>query len=369
MVLLRPARLPHLVVIAVFIALLLAYLGASPASAATGSITGKVTKSGGKVVRNSVVDLYSVDSEGYWFVKSVRTRDDGTYRFGSLPRGQYVVGFGYESRTYAPEYWNNKQLIQNATPISVRTSRVSGINARLAVGGKVTGQVITDTDSPRAVADVEVAAYRYDGGEWTYGKSAVTRSDGTFTVSGLSSGSWTLEFNPPYEGPDADLALEYWEDSRTFDENETFPVALGTTVTGKEARLSRAGRISGRITGPDGEPVVDAYVFGYPGAKENIGNVAFTDANGEYVMKGLSAGDHRLEFVDSLEFDPFGDGPMYASEWWDDKGSFETADLITVSVHVTKAGKDAQLDGAMAPLASASDNTSRPVEGHRIAAR
>ena len=52
-------------------------------------------------------------------------------------------------------------------------------------------------------------------------------------------------------------------------------------------------------------------------------------------MTGLSAGQHRLEFVDGLEFDPFGDGPDYASEWWDDRDSFKTAERITVTAGST----------------------------------
>ena len=51
-------------------------------------------------------------------------------------------------------------------------------------------------------------------------------------------------------------------------------------------------------------------MFDFPGSSdEEVGNVAFTDENGNYVMTGLSAGQHRLEFVDALEFNLFGDGP------------------------------------------------------------
>ena len=48
-------------------------------------------------------------------------------------------------------------------------------------------------------------------------------------------------------------------------------------------------------------------------------------------MTGLSAGQHRLEFVDALEFGLFGDGPKYAAEWWDDRESFDVAERITVT--------------------------------------
>jgi hypothetical protein len=347
-----PLHLLRLVAIAVFVALITAFLGASPASAATGSITGKVTRPDGTGSKTAGVDLYEVDADGFiYYVKSVDTRSDGTYTLTSLERGEYIVGFAGENTTYAAEFWNNEALIQDASIISVGTTRVSNINAKLEVGGKVMGRVRDDRVPSDPLQGVEVIAYRYDDGEWTYGKSAITGSDGRYTLGGLSDGQWTLEFNPPTEGSDANYALEYWEDSRVFDEDETFLVKPGMTVADLETHLSPGGRISGRVTGPDGEPVVDAFVFGYPSTSEQeVGNVAFTDENGDYVMTGLSPGEHRLEFVDALEFDPFGDGPAYLSEWWDDRESFDAADRITVTASTTTTGKNAQLDLAGTPL-------------------
>jgi hypothetical protein len=341
-------------VVAAVIALLSTLFAATAAHAGTGSITGKVTKPSGSALSGSTVDLYSIADDDYiWFEKSVETRSDGTYTFGSLDRGQYIVGFGYESRTYADEYWSNEELIQDADAISVGSSRVSSINARLAVGGKISGRVTTDSPNSHPVADAEAIAYRWDASEseWIPGKSAFTSVDGSYTIGGLSDADWTVEFNPPYEGPDADLALEYWEDERSFDSAHRFLVRMGQTDAGIDASLSPGGRISGRVTGPNGEPVVDALVFGYPGhIQEMASNVAFTDENGNYTMTGLSPGPHRLEFVDSLEFDnPFGD-EGYASEWWDDESSFHGADNVDVVAGTTTTGKNAQLDLAGTPL-------------------
>ena len=104
-----------------------------------------------------------------------------------------------------------------------------------------------------------------------------TASDGRFTLGGLSDGQWTLEFNPPSEGPDADLALEYWEDSRVFDEDETFLVRPGMTVEDKEAHLDRAAGSAagslGRMVNQSSTPSCSA-----PGDLQGRGrNVAFTD--------------------------------------------------------------------------------------------
>ena len=349
----RPARLPRLVAIAVFIALVTALLSAAPASAAGGSIVGKVTKPDGKPHKGSTVDLYWVLDNGFVYEKSTTTKSDGTYSFGSLRRGVYRVGFAPNSATYASEYWNNKTHLKASANINIGSTKFSGVNAKLAVGGTVAGRVLTEAAPSRAVAGAEIAAYRYDNGVWSFGKSVVSADDGSYKLGGLADGQWTLEFNLPQDGPNADLALEYWDDSRVFDSTATFLVKPGLNVTGKDAHLAEGGRISGRVTGPEGEPVVDALVFGYPSSTpDEVGNVAFTDDGGNYVMTGLAPGEHRLEFVDGLEFDPFGDGPKYAPEWWDDKGSFTSANRVAVTAGSTSAGKDAQLDDANAPFAS-----------------
>jgi hypothetical protein len=342
----------------VVFALVCSLFAVTPAHAAGSSISGKVTKPSGNGLADSVVDLYQVyrDASGptyFEFEKSVKTQSDGKYSFTSLPRGTYVVGFGAESKKYAAEYWDDNPEIEYAERISLGSSAVSGINAMLTVGGTVLGRVVTDGPNPHGVAGAEVAAYRNNDGNWAFDKSALTFSDGTFAITGLTGGYTTLEFNPPWDGPDADLALEYWQDRRTFNSNDDFYVRRAETHDGFfEAALSPGGRISGRVTGPDGEPVAGAPVFSYPSDDpDEIGNVAITEDDGTYVMKGLSAGQHRLEF-----YGPYALGDGYISEWWDDSPSFNLAQQVTVTAGETTAGKDAQL----AADGTAVVNTARP---------
>lgn len=335
----RPSgRHAHLRAAVAVFALVCSLFAVSPAHAAGTSISGKVTKPTGSALTNSVVDLYSVDDEGYWYEDSVRSRSDGTYSFTSLPRGTYVVGFGAESPTYAAEFWSNVKEIQDAREISLGTSAVSGVNAKLAKGGTVLGRVTTKVPSPHGVADVEVAAYRLDDSGWTFDKSVLTSSDGSFALGGLTEGRFALEYNPPWEGPDSDLAVQYWRGRRALNEEFTFQVNLGSTAIYYDADLTPGGRISGRVTGPDGEPVAGAPVFGFPGDPDVPANVAVTEDDGTYVMSGMSAGEHRLEFYGPFAFDE-----GYISEWWDDRGSFDAAEKITVTPGETATGRDAQL--------------------------
>jgi hypothetical protein len=342
---------------------------ATPAQAAGTSISGKVTKPSGNGLADSVVDLYSVHRKSstgaryFVYEVSVKTRSDGTYSFSSVPPGTYVVGFGAESKKYAAEFWIDTTTISYAERISLGSSRVTGVNAKLAVGGIIRGRVTTEGPDAHGVAGAEVAAY--DNGEdgWRFDKSALTASDGTFSITGVSRGLFTLEFNPPTDGPDADLALEYWRDERTFNTNNRISVQLGETVEGYDAELSPGGRISGRVTGPDGEPVAGAPVFSYPGHENDVGNVAITEDDGTYVMKGLSPGGHRLEFYGPFSFDN-----DYISEFWDDHSSFNQADYVAVGPGETTAGKDAQLAVYDTPIVNTAPPTisGTPKAGERL---
>ena len=344
----RPACL---FAVAVVFALISSLFAAVPAHAAGTSISGKVTKPSGSALGGSVVDLYGVYTDGlndyFEFEKSVNTRSDGTYSFTSLPRGTYVVQFGVEEKTYAAEFWSNEKEIQSARQISLGSSAVSGVNGRLAVGGTMRGRVTTEGPDPHGVADAQVAAYRNDSDGWTFDKYAMTAPDGTFEVKGLTDGRFILEFNPPTEGPDADLALEYWNNKRFIHSENDVWVPLGETRDGFDAALAPGGRISGRVTGPNGEPVAGAPVFSYPDGPDVPGNIAITEDDGTYVMKGLSPGNHRLEF-----YGPYGFGDGYASEWWNDHATFEKANAIAVVAGETTAGKDAQLAADGTPIAN-----------------
>lgn len=335
----------------IVLAIVASLLAVTPAHAAGASISGKVTKPSGNGLADSVVDLYREDGDGYYYYeKSVKTRSDGKYTFSSLPRDKYVVGFGAESKKYAAEFWNNVKEFENAREISLGSSSVSGVSAKLAIGGTVVGRVTTGPSS-RAVAGAEVAAYRLDEAGWTFDKSVLTASDGSFVLGGLTEGRFTLEYNPPWDGPDSDLAVQYYPGRRAMNKELTFALEPDSGHVVSAANLPQGGRISGRVTGPDGEPVAGAPVFAYPGNEDVPANIAVTEDDGSYVMKGLSAGEHRLEFYGPYAFDN-----GYISEWWNDSGTFDDAEPVTVTAGETAAG----IDALLALEGTAIVNTARP---------
>src|SRR5205807_4206874 len=71
-------------------------------------------------------------------------------------------------------------------------------------------------------------------------------------------------------------------------------VEEGKPLSGIEVRMDRGGRIVGRVTS-GGEPVAQAYVSAFADRYTGSQTGASTDANGEYVIDGVDAGQRTVE--------------------------------------------------------------------------
>lgn len=98
------------------------------------------------------------------------------------------------------------------------------------------------------------------------------------------------------------------------------------------------GAISGTIRNTDGDPLGFMCVDVYGDDFSWLG-FTYSDPSGAYLARWLPAADARLYVFDC----DFGE---YASEWYQDKASFEEADIITVTAGVTVSGIDIVLDAA-----------------------
>ena len=94
--------------------------------------------------------------------------------------------------------------------------------------------------------------------------------------------------------------------------------------------------LKGNVTNSVGTAVEDVWVLIYSSAGSYLTN-NYTDSSGDYVIGGLSTGDYKLLFNASIA------SGMLAAEWYDDKDSFGTADLVSVTGGITTSGIDAVL--------------------------
>ena len=97
--------------------------------------------------------------------------------------------------------------------------------------------------------------------------------------------------------------------------------------------------MSGRVTDSDGNPLAGINVWVNPTGQGN-GAGAQTDADGEYTTNALAPGDYRVQFAAN------GPDPEWATEFWDEQPSWNSATVLTISGADSPArtGIDAVLD-------------------------
>jgi hypothetical protein len=112
--------------------------------------------------------------------------------------------------------------------------------------------------------------------------------------------------------------------------------------------------ISGRLTGPNGTaplPNIEAYALQWNDTFAYWDWIASgqSDANGEYIIGGLSAGTYRVRFQDRMQGD-------YATEVYEDALSLDTGADIVVPSSTTVAG----IDASMTPASKISGRVTGP---------
>jgi hypothetical protein len=121
----------------------------------------------------------------------VSTNTNGTYTITDVRSGTYHVYFNtVDLDGYAPEYYQNKSLADDADPITVTVGDVvTGINAALAYIVNITGSVTTSDGTP--LAGVSVTAYDAAGDRSSLD---FTNQTGHYTLTSLLPGPYRLHF-------------------------------------------------------------------------------------------------------------------------------------------------------------------------------
>jgi hypothetical protein len=201
-----------------------------------GEITGRVTGAGGRLLSGVCVQLVPVHS-GY--VASPFRNEDVTitngkpFKLTSVQAMRYRIQFSTTScgntGNYANQFWHDALSMRTATVLTVRPGKVvSGIAQRLPAGAVVTGQVTAQGGGPLAGICVD-----FDGSGWVppLTITATTGSDGRYRAKALSTGKYSVEFDPTCGGA---ISSPY--------QVQGYPVKVavrnGKTTTGIDASLS-----------------------------------------------------------------------------------------------------------------------------------
>ncbi len=289
------------------------------AAASRPSISGVVRNAAGKGLPGICVtaSTHTASSASADFTFSGR---GGRYRF-DLGRGTWEVSFANDcGGKYAPQWWKHVGSSAKATALHLRRGRhVTGIDARLVIGGVITGTVRAGRPSGPGLGGVCVVASG-KGRAAGVRQQAVSHKDGSYRIRGLGTGGYRVQFLP-----DCGVKGSFIGRTRTG----TVAVTDGKTTRGINTFLLRAAEISGTVTAAQGGvPLAGICVFAFPvftgqGLVVVGGGEIQTGPHGGYLIKDMRPGRYEVSFSGGC-----GNTDSYAPQYFNGKPSEAAANQI-----------------------------------------
>ncbi len=296
------------------------------------TVSGTVTAASGLPLAGATVSASSTECCIYG---GATTDSNGQYTIVGLPAGTYTVNVS------APFGLNYARQTLPAFPIAAAEA-VSGKDAVLVVGGTISGTVTDDQSDPVSSVSVDVLGD-------DYGFTASTDASGQYTVVGLPTGSYRVQFR----STSRNLATEWWNDVYSRVDATSIAVTAGGDITGIDAALELGATISGTVRGPGNAPVSSgsvAVVSREPGVEASY-SYSGIDENGSYLLQGLPPGEYTLTFSSS----------GLGQRWWGGTNSLALATFFAVGASEAVTGKDITLPGGSTITGVIRDALDRPV--------
>lgn len=261
------------------------------------------------------------------WARSVRTDSSGGYVAQRLIPGFYVVRAN--ARDYLPEYYDDQETLAEANVLTVNPEdSLTGIDLALGHGGTITGLVATEADST-PIAHALVSAIHVVTKRKTH---AVSHADGSYEIRALKEGDYqVLAAANGYKA-------EFYNDKAVSETPDLVRVTPPDSVHHIDFYLATSSAISGRVVDAgSGEPIARAkvHIFAMPILRNLFMRpiVVLTDEHGEYIA-GVRPGKYVV----------FANATGYFGEYFDDKESFLSADIVEVQQDTHTTGIDFDLD-------------------------
>jgi protocatechuate 3,4-dioxygenase beta subunit len=200
-------------------------------------------------------------------------------------------------------------------------------------GGSISGTVTNDDGQP--LANVDVSVYKtWPSCDGNSSFHSHTDANGNYSVTGLCAGSYIVGFTDS----SGNHVHQYYNNKPDLDMADPVSVTTGSNTPNINAVLT-GGSISGTVTDQAGMKLANIDVEAYDAATGSGVGYVWTDANGNYFIGGLETGSYKVEFDRDHS-----DGGNYASQFFNNKPDWASADLVAVS-----SGNIPNINASLAP--------------------
>jgi hypothetical protein len=318
--------------IAIWCALALCAPALAAASSISGTVSDENTKAGiGGMEVCPTPRPYTIETE------CVETSASGHYELAGLPGGNYLVYFSAwrNNLKYVSEFYKDKRYSYEADLLSLGAAENATLNAELAEGGSISGTV-TDENTGLPIEGIFACAIDHEG---IPPRCASSDADGEYTLHGLPSGEYRVEFEGNNE---VNYLRELYKDAETWAAATKVSVTAPAMTAGIDDELAPGAQILGHVSQVStGTPLAKVFVCALepaPGEREGCDT---TDSEGNYAIRSLAAGTYLVAF--ELEYPPFGPPGPSALQWWDGASTEAEADPIEIAPPETRSGIDGQI--------------------------
>jgi hypothetical protein len=187
--------------------------------------------------------------------RCIETNGNGEYRISNLSVGSHGISFSPAEACEEEQgekircQPKSNYIVGQPGSVKVKSGQTAILNEALQVGGQISGTVTNASITHPGLAKVEVCATRVTGPEeYGGGGCAYTSSNGQYTINGLITGFYKLEFNGdicsiPKKGNrecSEVYITQYYQGQQTFKNGTTVTVTVGSNTGGINESLREA---------------------------------------------------------------------------------------------------------------------------------
>ena len=280
------------------------------------TISGRVVDvATGLPIANVDIEAAPIDEGGSY--SYTQTGPDGGYTLRGLAPGTYRIKTGWEKQGYIETFYNSKLSWDAADLITIEArDSVKGIDLGLKLGVTISGRVV-DAETGLPIAEVEIEADPFRGeGAQAYAK---TDSDGRYTLRGVAPGFYRIKAGWNEQG----YVQKFYNNKVRWEDADLITVRGTKAVEGIDFGLKLGATISGKVFDEEtGLPIPGVDINAESAYEDGLYSYANTDSLGRYTLRGVAPGTYRIK----AGWNERG----YIQEFYQDKSSWDAADLVTI---------------------------------------